>query len=108
MASYLPLVRLSATLRFARGVMAVRKQLATTPGLVGYSLRARPAAKRYWTLSVWTDEAALGDFVRAAPHVALMSSLRPVMGGTRFVRWIISSDDGLPSWAAATERLDLA
>ena len=39
MASHLPLNRLSATVRFFRAVWAVRKQLATADGLVGYTLR---------------------------------------------------------------------
>jgi hypothetical protein len=39
--------------RFFRGVSAVRKQLANADGLVGYTLRAKPLARDYWTLSVW-------------------------------------------------------
>lgn len=52
MASHLPLKRISATVRFFRGVAAVRRQLAAADGLVGYTLRARPLARDYWTLSV--------------------------------------------------------
>ena len=106
MASHLPLKRLSATFRFFRGVMAVRRQLATASGLVGYSLRARIGAKRYWTLSVWADETSLREFVRAPPHVDVMTALRPVMRKTCFVQWTITSEDGLPTWSAATERLE--
>jgi hypothetical protein len=51
MASHLPLKRITATVRFFRGVSAVRKQLATADGLIGYTLRARPLARDYWTLS---------------------------------------------------------
>ena len=52
MASHLPLKRITATVRFFRAVTAVRKQLATADGLIGYTLRARPLARDYWTLSV--------------------------------------------------------
>ena len=45
MASYLPLKRITATVRFFRGVFAVRKQVATADGLVGYTLRAKPLAR---------------------------------------------------------------
>ena len=51
MASHLPLKRITATIRFFRGVSAIRKQLATADGLVGYTLRAEPLARDYWTLS---------------------------------------------------------
>jgi hypothetical protein len=62
----------------------VRKQLAAVDGLIGYTLRAKPLA-RYWTLSVWTDNAALREFMRTPPHVQPMTSPKPYMGPTKFV-----------------------
>src|SRR6266496_3268949 len=79
MASHLPLKRISATVRFFRGVAAVRKQLAAADGLIGYTLRAKPLARDYRTLSVWQDDTALRQFMRTPPHVQLMTSLKPVM-----------------------------
>jgi quinol monooxygenase YgiN len=105
MASHLPLKRISATVRFFRGVSAVRKQLAAADGLVGYTLRAKPFARDYWTLSVWRDETALREFMRTPPHVQLMTSLKPLMAPTKFVTWTISAADGRPSLAGALERL---
>lgn len=105
MASNLPLQRFGSTLRFFRAVFAVRTQLAQSEGLIGYSLRAQPLARDYWTLSVWTGEAALRNFVRAAPHFEVMSSLKPFMGPTKFVQWEIAGSDGRPSWNDAFERL---
>jgi len=105
MASHLPLTRLTSTVRFFRGVTAVRRQLATADGLVGYTLRAKPLARDYWTLSVWTDDLALRQFMRTAPHLQLMSSLKPFMGPTKFVTWTISAADGRPSMANALEHL---
>ncbi len=105
MASHLPLKRISSTVRFFRGVSAVRKQLATADGLVGYTLRAKPLARDYWTLSVWNDNTTLGEFMRTPPHVQLMASLKPLMGPTKFVTWTISASDGRPSLAGALERL---
>lgn len=98
MASHLPLRRISSTVRFFRGVSAVRKQLAAADGLVGYTLRARPLARDYWTLSVWTDEAALGEFMRTPPHVQFMTSLKPFMGPTKFVTWRISGPMAVRAW----------
>ena len=105
MASHLPLRSLTSTPRFLRAVTAMRKQLSSAEGLVGYTLRAKPLARDYWTLSVWADDSALLAFVRTAPHVRLMGSLRPYMGATKFVRWEIGASDGRPSWAGALERL---
>lgn len=105
MASHLPLKRITATVRFFRAVSAVRKQLATAEGLLGYTLRAKPLARDYWTLSVWKDDGALRQFMRTPPHVQVMTSLKPVMGPTKFVTWTASAADGRPSMAAALEHL---
>ena len=105
MASYLPLKRITATVRFFRAVSAVRRQLAIADGLIGYTLRAKPLARDYWTLSVWTDDAALRQFMRASPHVQVMTSLKPFMGPTQFVTWTVSAADGRPSMAVALEHL---
>ena len=105
MASYLPLTRLTSTVRFFRAVSVIRKQLADADGLVGYALRAKPLARDYWTLSIWADDSALHAFMRTPPHVGVMSSLKPLMGPTKFVRWEITSSDGRPSWEGALDRL---
>lgn len=105
MASHLPLRRLASTVRFFRAVAAIRRQLRGADGLVGYTLRARPLARDYWTLSVWTDRAALQTFMRTPPHVDAMRALRPHMGPTRFVQWQTTTGAGEPDWDEALERL---
>jgi hypothetical protein len=105
MASHLPLKKITNTVRFFRAVFAVRKQLATADGLVGYKLRARPLSRDYWTLSVWKDDAALRQFMRTPPHVGVMTSLKPVMRPTKFVTWTIGGADGRPNMADGLEHL---
>jgi quinol monooxygenase YgiN len=105
MASHLPLKRITDTVRFFRAVFAVRKQLAAADGLIGYTLRARPLTRDYWTLSVWKDDTALRQFMRTPPHARIMSSLKPVMGPTKFVTWTISAADGRPDMPGALEHL---
>lgn len=51
------------------------------------------------------DQAALQAFMRTPPHVGVMSSLKPIMGPTKFVQWEITATDGRPSWSEALERL---
>src|SRR5215217_4453093 len=84
-ASSIPPRSVRSTWRLFRGSSSVRKQLAATDGVIGFSLLARPLAKQYATLSVWRDDAALGAFAAAEPHHELMSTLRPEMGPTKFV-----------------------
>jgi len=88
-----------------RGASAVRKQLAKTEGVIGFSLLARPLRKQYATLSVWSDDEALSMFSGESPHHELMGMLAPEMGPTKFVRWTISGSDGRPSWSDALQRL---
>jgi len=105
LASSIPPLSRSSTWRLFRGASAVRKQLADTPGVVGFSLLARPWRKQYATLSVWTDEPSLSAFAAAQPHGQLMSQLSAEMGPTKFVRWTIRGSDGPPSWSDALPRL---
>ncbi len=105
LASSIPPVSRSSTRRLFRGASAVRKQLAPTEGVVGFSLLARPLRKQYATLSVWADERALNAFAHETPHGALMADLAPEMGPTKFVRWTMIGSEGRPSWHNALHRL---
>jgi hypothetical protein len=102
--SYLPLRRVTSTLAFVRDVQRIRGQLARADGLIGYSLRARPLRREYWTLSVWESERALLSFVKEQPHSGVMASLRGRMGATSFVRWRLEGAAPLPTWNEAVGR----
>jgi hypothetical protein len=102
--TYLPLRRLTSTPAFFGHVQRIRGQLKRAPGLVGYSLRARPLAREYWTLSVWESERALLAFVKMQPHGGSMVSLRERMGETRFLRWPVAGTEPLPDWEHAMRR----
>jgi hypothetical protein len=104
MLSYLPLARFRKLPAFFRYVQAIRTQLRSTQGVVGYSLLARILQLRFWTLSAWQDDAALRAFVRANPHLAVMSALRGHMGETRFIQWRVKGAALPPSWADAMAR----
>ena len=102
--TYLPLKRLTSTPAFLRDVQRIRGQLSRASGLIGYSMRARPLRREYWTLSVWDGERALLDFVRHRPHSDVMSALRNRMGPTDFLRWRIGGSAPLPTWDDAMTR----
>jgi hypothetical protein len=105
MASRLPLRSPAQVPRFLGLTLAVVRQLERTEGLVGYSLRAQPLARTFWTLSAWTDAAALARFARALPHQAVTTRLRPHMGPTRFETWTCRGDELPVAWDDAVERL---
>lgn len=105
MATFLPLQSYRAMPRFLRLTTSVAGQLEHTGGLVGYSLLAQPARKRFWTLSAWIDRRALSAFVREMPHLGAMQRLRPHMGPTRFTAWTVLGSALPISWHEAMERL---
>jgi heme-degrading monooxygenase HmoA len=105
LASSIPPRSMSSTMALFRGSRAVRKQLARTAGVIGYSLLAEPFRKHYATLSVWRDEDALHAFAISEPHRRFVEELGSAMDTTQFERWTISGADGLPTWSDALERL---
>jgi heme-degrading monooxygenase HmoA len=101
-------LRFSATFRFARRAGEVRRQLAHADGLIGFSMLGRPWARRYFTLSVWENEAALQAFVAQNPHNDMMSAMAPDMGPTRFVRWHVRGTAVPPAWSDVLQRIETA
>jgi hypothetical protein len=102
--SYLPLNSGWHIPRLLVHMVRIQRQLRTSSGLIGYSLGARLATKRFWTLSAWEDEGALQAFVAAAPHVTVMKELTPHMGATRFTRWTVKGSELPLLWADALKR----
>jgi len=84
MASRLPLKSYASIPGFTRDTMRIRRQLAHSPGLVGYTLNAQLLAKTFWTFSVWETDGALRAFAGNDPHRSIIERLRPRMEKTRF------------------------
>ncbi len=102
--SYLPLTRYSKMPLFFRWSMQINAQLRETPGAIGYSMRAKILARRFWTLSVWDNDKALMEFVRKVPHGEAMSKIAPYMDKTNFWRWKLPSGEIPPRWDDAMRR----
>jgi len=98
MASRLPLKRHRSIPGFMRDAMAIRRQLARAPGLVGYALDAELARKTFWTFSVWEDQASLDAFAASDPHRRIIGRLRPRMAKTRFEFFKIAGSDLPKTW----------
>lgn len=105
--SYLPLKSFWRVPPFFFYTLQVTRQLASAPGLVGYSVLAHPIDKEFWTLSAWKDDAWLRAFVQSPPHVQLMKTLAPHMGETKFVRWLVKPSQLPLTWSDALPRIPL-
>lgn len=105
MASRLPLRSYWHIPQFLMLTMRIRRQLAGTPGLVGYALDARLLGKTFWTVSAWTGRDALDAFSHADPHRSGVATVRPAMLPTTFVFWSCVAEDLPVSWDEVHRRV---
>ena len=105
MASRLPLTSYRFIPGFLRGTLQIRRQLAQTPGLLGYTLNAGLARKTFWTFSVWEDQASLDKFAVSDPHRRIIGRLRPRMRPTRFEFFPVSGSVLPLTWKQILARL---
>ena len=91
--------------RFEWFTRRVHRQLARTPGLIGYSFRGR-FPKEYWTLSAWESNKHLLAFMRAMPHARVMTVFPSSMGRFGSVRWKVKGWELPPTWSEGLRRLD--
>lgn len=84
MASRLPLSRYRTIPAFLRDTLAIRRQLAGAPGLIGYALDAELSRRTFWTFSVWQAQQDLDAFATSDPHRQIITRLHPLMGQSRF------------------------
>jgi heme-degrading monooxygenase HmoA len=105
MASYFVLTSTKHTVTMLRSALAVRRAVLGAPGALGVSLVARPLRREYFTLSAWTNRAALDAFVGNPRHREAMRRLGPAMARSQFVYWHPPADAGAPTWAQAHEHL---
>jgi len=103
--SYLPLNKYRAILGFFRFLLQIQKQLRSTPGVIGYSLRAKILSRNFWTLSVWEEQETLTEFVAKIPHGEAMKAMTPHMGQTKFTQWKVAGSSLPLSWDQAMQRL---
>lgn len=102
--SYLPLKTYRAIPRFLQFSFQIQKQLRDTPGVIGYSLRAKLFNRDFWTLSVWENEKALMDFVAENPHGQAMKAMVPYMGPSKFTQWKVKASALPLCWEEAILR----
>ncbi|MFQ5918940.1 MAG: hypothetical protein ACE5I4_02690 [Thermoplasmata archaeon] len=105
MSTFLPLEGSGMRRAFGRDVRRVERQLASSEGLVGYSLRVKFWRRHYWTLSVWEDERSLIAFSEAAPHRDVMAPRDWRLSGFKSVHWRVRGTEIPPTWRETLDRL---
>lgn len=107
MASRFDLKQHWRTPAFFLSALRVFQQARRSPGLLGVSLRAHPLSKSYLTLSAWTGEPALREFMRANPHRTVMGKAKPWCAEATFRFWELPAGDinQKTLWASAEQRL---
>ncbi len=84
--SFLPLRRVWRIPWFLAQTLEITRRLARSPGLVGYFLYARPLAKEFWTLSVWTDEDDRALLARAGRSTGRSSAVAAASSESAIMR----------------------
>ncbi len=102
--SCLPLKSFARVLPFMFYTAQVINQLSAAPGLLGYSLLARPLSKKFWTLSAWDTDADLHAFVRHPPRVRIVIALAPHVAKTEFICWPVKASQLPLQWEDALAR----
>ena len=105
MASRLPLARYWDLPAFLSATLAIRSQLASASGLIGYALDAHLARRTFFTVSAWESQDALDAFSRADPHRGRVSVIRPRMRPTTFTFWTVPGADLPISWTEVRRRI---
>jgi quinol monooxygenase YgiN len=78
---------------------------ASTPGLVGYSLRPDVLDNSLWTLSAWESRAELHQFVGGPAHGLVVERTVDWMQSSRFVSWTSRGSDLPSSWKPVEARM---
>ena len=107
MASRLELRRWRDVPAFLVAALRLRTLLRRSPGALALSLRAAPARRTFWTLSVWASHEALRAYAAHQHHVQVMRRFGRVMTDSTFADWTMSAA-GLPDWSDAAAAITAA
>ncbi len=76
-AKFLPVRGWMNVIPFLQMSSRIQEQLGRSEGVVRYGVRTDIPRKRFWTLSVWTDEKLMRAFVETEPHLTAIRSSSP-------------------------------
>lgn len=87
-----------STGRLFGGARRSSAQIARADGIVGFATLAQPLRRRYRTISLWENEAAVAAFARSGDHHELVRTLTPELERVTTGRWHAAGRDGRPDW----------
>ncbi|WP_433194642.1 hypothetical protein ACQP1G_38745 [Nocardia sp. CA-107356] len=103
--SRLPLRNYADVPRFLYWTLRIRSQLQSAPGCVGFALDAKLITKTFWTLSAWSDKAAMDHFAHSGTHANMLADMKGRIGDPNFVESAAAAGDIPLSWADARARI---
>ena len=98
--------RWAARRTFSHQLWEVVESMPEQRGLVGYSVRRKLFGKDAWTLSVWTSEEALSDFLKSAPHRAAVRDGGPTLTSLRYARAEVPVEQIPVGWPWALDLIE--
>lgn len=105
MASRLEVKSLRDVPGFLRASMTLLRQARRSPGAVGVSLKAELFKRTFWTVSAWTDKAAVYAYAGAEPHKSTVGRKRAVMRESTFVFWTTTAEELPIEWDEVRRRI---
>ena len=85
----------------------VEESLSGHPGFVGYSKRKQLFGNEAWTMTIWTDEKSLNDFVESEVHQTAIRDSIKALDSTTFARIELKREEIPLSWKYAMQILDM-
>ena len=85
--------------------LRIRRQLAHTPGLLGYAFDLEIRQRTLWTSSAWTRRTALARFERGYPHQSAKLALRSAILPPAFAVWTCPIDRLPVPWRETHDRI---
>jgi len=84
----------------------VEDSLTEQPGFVGYSKRNQLFGNEAWTMTVWSDEQSMEDFVLSKDHRTAMRKGMDAIKESRFARFAVNTEQIPLTWEKALQQLD--
>jgi quinol monooxygenase YgiN len=88
---------------FFTASVAILEQAQTSAGNLGSDAMAE-AHDVWWTVSAWTDRAAIDAFIGGEPHLGSEERLDHLCDEATFVDWLQDSEE-LPDWQTSYQHL---
>ena len=91
---------------FTEQLRSVLQSMPAEQGLIGYSVQKELIGRQVWTLSAWTDEQALTNFLRGQAHRHAVRDGGIPRDTVRSATYWLPTNEVPPNWDDAVKALD--